>query len=83
MVVQLGVKIVESVNLPPLPDAIVEERMSADVPGEALVLYAQAIVQDKFGNRDEAVRILQRVVDEFPEYHGARETLAQYSGDPT
>lgn len=82
MVVQLGVKVAESVDLPALPDRIVEERMAADVPGEATVLYSQAMLQDKYGNRDEAVRILRRVVSDFPEFDDARQTLEQYVGDP-
>jgi hypothetical protein len=83
LVVDLGVKIVESASLPALPNQVVEERKAVEFPGEeAGMLYSQAILQDTLGNRDEAARILRRVVTEFPEYDGAREMLEQYGGGP-
>jgi len=81
MVVQLGVRIVERANLPRLPRQVVEERMSVDLSGEGAMLFSQAVLQESLGNRDEAVRLLNRVVTEFPDYKEAREMLEQVRGE--
>jgi curli biogenesis system outer membrane secretion channel CsgG len=80
MVVQLGVMIAESADLPPLPEQVVDDRMSVELTGEGAMLYSQALVQDTLGNRDEVVRLLRRVVSDWPEYTPAREMLEQYGG---
>jgi TolB-like protein len=78
MVVDLAVKVIDAADLPPLPEDVVEERASREIPEEAWTLYSHALVQQDFGLHDEARELLRRITQEFPELTEAEEALRQY-----
>lgn len=81
MVVELGVLLLEAADLPPLAQEVVAARRATEFSGEGAMLYAQALVQGDSGHPEEAVRLLRRVVDEFPDYDQARQDLEQYESE--
>lgn len=81
MVVELGVLLLEAADLPPLPRELVAARKATELSGEGAMLYAQALVQGDSGHPEEAVRLLSRVVEEFPDYEQARRDLEQYQSE--
>jgi hypothetical protein len=80
MVVELGVKIVESVDLPPLPSEVVDERKSLGLTAETARTYFMALRRDDAGDLDEARQLYRRVVSEAPKYTPARVRLEQLGG---
>ncbi len=80
MVVDLGVKIVESVDLPALPGEVVEARKSIDLSAETARTYFMALRRDDAGELDEARQLYRRVVSEAPQYTPARLRLEQLGG---
>jgi TolB-like protein len=81
MVVDLSVKVVESVDLPPLPGRVVEERKSIELSAETARTYFLALRRDDAGDLDEARQLYRRVVSEAPQYSPARMRLEQLGGD--
>ena len=81
LVVQLGVKIVDSADLPSLPQQVVEERMAVELTGEGAMLYSLALRSEDLGDLEEAAGLYRRVVTGWPEYTPARERLEQLGGD--
>ena len=63
--------VMDGVDLPPLPDAIEEERRSQIVPMEAIDLFSFAVVSDEDGNRAEALETLEVVINNWPDYTDA------------
>jgi TolB-like protein len=80
MVVDLAVKVVESVDLPALAQEVVEERRSTDLSGESVMLYSLALTEEDLGNREAAIELYRRVISASPEYTPARERLVQLGG---
>jgi hypothetical protein len=81
MVVELGVKIIESVDLPPLPGQVVDERKSIELSAETARTYFMALRRDDAGDLEEARQLYRRVVAEAPKYTAARMRLEQLGGD--
>ena len=65
----------KDLNLPPLPRQVSEQRMSRQVPTEALTYYSRALLYQDRGQRDKAVDMYQRAITIFPEYAEAAEGL--------
>ncbi len=78
MVVELGVKIVDSADLPPLPRAVVEEREALDYPAEAIQLYSRALRREERGDKEGMVELLRQLASDFPQHIEGRQMLEQY-----
>lgn len=78
MVVELGVKIVDSAHLPPLPRQVVEEREALNYPSEAIQLYSRALRREERGDKEGMVELLQQLTTEFPQHIEGRQMLEQY-----
>lgn len=79
MVVELGVKIVDAADLPPLPEQVVAERESLDYPPEAIRLYSRALRREERGDREGMVELLRQLTTDFPQHIEGRQMLEQYS----
>jgi len=62
-------------NLPGLAKPASDQRMSRQVPTEALTFYSRALLYQDRGQRDKAVEMYQRAIAVFPEYSEAAEGL--------
>jgi len=77
LVVDLGGKVVEDVDLPPLDASVREARETRDIPTEAMTLYSRALFYQDRGLTDRAVELYRRVEAEFPQMTEASEALRQ------
>ena len=80
----LAREVMHRVDLPPLPDAIEEERRSQIVPMEAIDLFSFAVDYDEDGNVQEAVKTLNLVIERWPGYSdavGLRDKIMRRVGD--
>jgi len=68
-------RLMKDANLPPLPRQASEQRMSRQVPTEALTFYSRALLYQDRGQRDKAADMYQRAIAVFPEYAEAAEGL--------
>src|SRR5437762_2698557 len=68
-------RLMKDANLPPLPRQASEQRMSRQVPTEALTFYSRALLYQDRGQRDKAADMYQRAIAAFPEYAEAAEGL--------
>ena len=78
MIVELGVKIVEAANLPPLPEQVVQERQALDYPAEAIHLYSRALRREERGDHDGMVDLLRQLTSDFPQHIEGQQMLEQY-----
>jgi curli biogenesis system outer membrane secretion channel CsgG len=78
MVIELGIKLVEAANLPPLPEEILEERRSLNYPPEAVQLYSRALRREERGDLDGMVDLLRQLASDFPQHIEGRQMLEQY-----
>jgi len=78
MVIELGIKLVEAANLPPLPEQIVEERRALDYPSEAVQLYSRALRREERGDLDGMVDLLRQLASDFPQHIEGLQMLEQY-----
>ena len=62
-------------NLPALAKPASDQRMSRQVPTEALTYYSRALLYQDRGQRDKAVEMFQRAIAVFPDYTEASEGL--------
>jgi len=65
----------KDVSLPPLPKQASDQRMSRQVPTEALTYYSRALLYHDRGQRDRAIEMYQRALEVFPEYAEAQQGL--------
>ena len=83
MVVELGVKIIEAANLPPLPAQVVQERQALDYPSAAIQLYSRALRREERGDREGMAELLRQLTSDFPQHIEGRQMLEQYGiGNP-
>jgi len=68
-------RLMKDANLPSLPRQASEQRMSRQVPTEALTFYSRALLYQDRGQRDKAADMYQRAIAVFPEYTEAAEGL--------
>lgn len=80
MVVDLGGLITKAADLPPLPEAVVEERKALNYPAEAVQLYSRALMREERGDREGMVELLRQLTSEFPQHVEGRQMLEQYGG---
>jgi TolB-like protein len=68
-------KLMRGANLPALPRQTSEQRMSRQVPTEALTYYSRALLYQDRGQTERAVEMYNRALAVFPEYTEAKEGL--------
>jgi tetratricopeptide (TPR) repeat protein len=65
----------KDLNLPPLSRQVSEQRMSRQIPTEALTYYSRALLYHDRGNHTQARVMFQKAIDVFPEYAEAKDGL--------
>jgi TolB-like protein len=71
----IATQLMKDANLPPVVRPATDQRMSRQVPTEALTFYSRALLYQDRGERDKAVEMYQRAIAVFPEYTEASEGL--------
>ena len=71
----VATQLMKDANLPGLAKPASDQRMSRQVPTEALTFYSRALLYQDRGQRDKAVEMYQRAIAVFPEYSEAAEGL--------
>jgi TolB-like protein len=79
IIMSLGERLSQGVELPALPREVRSERQSrgATIPREAVVLYSQAQFFADRGQTDRARELYRRITTEFPQMTEAQEALRQ------
>lgn len=67
-------------NFPPLPKQVSEQRMSREVPTEALTFYSRALLYQDRGQKDKAIEYYNKALAAFPQYTEASEGLKRLQG---
>lgn len=70
----------KDLNLPALPHQVSEQRMSRQVPTEALTFYSRALLYQDRGQRDKAIEYYNKALSVFPQYTEASEGLRRLQG---
>jgi len=68
-------RLMREASLPPLPQNTQQQRMSRQIPTEALTFYSKALLYQDRGDRTRAAEMFQKAIDVFPEYAEARDGL--------
>lgn len=71
----VATKLMKDANLPPLPKQASDQRMSRQIPTEALTYYSRALLYQDRGERDKAVEMYQKALAVFPDYAEAQQGL--------
>jgi curli biogenesis system outer membrane secretion channel CsgG len=71
----VATRLMKDANLPPLPKQASDQRMSRQIPTEALTLYSKALLYQDRGQKDKAVEMYQRALAVFPEYTEAQQGM--------
>jgi TolB-like protein len=71
----VATQLMKDANLPALVRPAADQRMSRQVPTEALTYYSRALLYQDRGQRDKAVEMYQRAIAVFPEYTEASDGL--------
>jgi TolB-like protein len=71
----LATRLMKDVNLPPLPKSVSDQRMSRQVPTEALTYYSRALLYQDRGQKDKAIDMYNKALAVFPEYAEAQTGL--------
>jgi TolB-like protein len=71
----VAARLMKDTNLPPLPKPASDQRMSRQIPTEALTFYSKALLYQDRGQKDKAVEMYQRALAVFPEYAEAQQGL--------
>ena len=71
----VATRLMKDANLPPLPKQTSDQRMSRQVPTEALTYYSRALLYQDRGEKDKAIEMFNRALAVFPEYAEAQQGL--------
>ncbi|HEV8263979.1 MAG TPA: CsgG/HfaB family protein [Gemmatimonadales bacterium] len=71
----VAARLMKDANLPALPRQTSDQRMSRQVPTEALTYYSRALLFQDRGQKDKAVEMFNRALAIFPDYAEAQEGL--------
>ena len=71
----VATQLMKGASLPPLPKPASDQRMSRQVPTEALTYYSRALLYQDRGQREKAVDMYQRAIAVFPAYAEAAQGL--------
>ena len=75
MIRNVAVRLMKDASLPPLPRQASDQRMSRQVPTEALTYYSRALLYQDRGQKDKAVEMFNKALAIFPEYAEAQDGL--------
>ncbi|HKC40935.1 MAG TPA: CsgG/HfaB family protein [Gemmatimonadales bacterium] len=75
MIRNVAVRLMKDANLPALTRQASDQRMSRQVPTEALTYYSRALLYQDRGQNDKAKEMFTKALDIFPEYAEARDGL--------
>jgi len=75
MIRNVAARLMKDANLPPLTRQASDQRMSRQVPTEALTYYSRALLYQDRGQKDKAVEMFNKALAIFPEYAEAQEGL--------
>jgi curli biogenesis system outer membrane secretion channel CsgG len=67
--------LMKDANLPALPKQAADQRMSRQIPTEALTFYSRALLYQDRGQKDKAVEMYQKALAVFPDYAEAQQGL--------
>jgi TolB-like protein len=76
----VATRLMKDANLPPLPRQTSDQRMSRQIPTDALTYYSRALLYQDRGQKDRAAEMYRQALALFPEYTEAREGLQRVSG---
>jgi TolB-like protein len=68
-------RLMKETNLPPLSAGAQQQRMSRQIPTEALTFYSKGLLYQDRGDRQRAAEMFRKAIDVFPEYAEARDGL--------
>src|SRR6058998_309420 len=68
-------RLMKDANLPQLPKQASDQRMSRQIPTEALTYYSRALLYQDRGQKDKAVEMYQKALAVFPDYSEAQTGL--------
>src|SRR5437870_8153224 len=71
----VAARLMKDANLPPLPKQASDQRLSRQIPTEALTFYSKALLYQDRGQKDKAIEMYQRALAVFPEYAEAQQGL--------
>ncbi|PYP07276.1 MAG: hypothetical protein DMD59_14910 [Gemmatimonadetes bacterium] len=71
----VAARLMKDASLPPLQRPAGDQRMSRQVPTEALTHYSRALLYSDHGQKDKAVEMFNRALAIFPDYAEAQEGL--------
>ena len=71
----IAARLMKDANLPALQRQASDQRMSRQVPTEALTYYSRALLYSDHGQKDKAVEMFNRAIDIFPDYAEAKDGL--------
>lgn len=71
----VAARLMKDVNLPALQRQASDQRMSRQVPTEALTYYSRALLYSDHGQKDKAIEMFNRAIVIFPDYAEAKEGL--------
>jgi len=71
----VAARLMKDANLPALPRQTSEQRMSRQVPTEALTYYSRGLLYQDRGQNDKAVEMFNRALAIFPEFAEAQQGL--------
>ncbi|HZH40222.1 MAG TPA: CsgG/HfaB family protein [Gemmatimonadales bacterium] len=75
VIADVAQRLMKDASLPPLPKDVATQRMSRQVPTEALTFYSRALLYQDRGNKDKAVEMYKQAIAAFPDYTEAQEGL--------
>src|SRR5213593_4094647 len=71
----VAARLMKDANLPPLPKQASDQRLSRQIPTEALTYYSRALLYQDRGQKDKAVEMYQKALAVFPDYSEAQTGL--------
>ena len=71
----IAARLMKDANLPALTRQASDQRMSRQVPTEALTYYSRALLYQDRGQKDKAVEMFNKALSIFPEYAEAQDGL--------
>jgi TolB-like protein len=71
----VATRLMKDANLPALPKQASDQRMSRQIPTEALTFYSRALLYQDRGQKDKAVEMYQKALAVFPQYTEAQQGL--------
>ncbi len=71
----VAARLMKDANLPALPRQAADQRMSRQVPTDAVTYYSRALLYQDRGQKEKAVEMFNRALTIFPEYAEAHDAL--------